>query len=204
MHPNSVFRKEEHTRNIDFARERAFGTLAVNGDDGPLTSHIPFLLEPEGHEAELHLVRSNPIARMGSPAKAVITVMGPDSYISPDWYGVVDQVPTWNYVAVRIRGSLQPMPQADLHPMLDRLSAHFEQVLAPKVPWTTDKMSDGVIERMMRSIVPFRLRVDSIEGTWKLNQNKSDAARIAASEAVAAYGQGHEISTLSALMRGAE
>jgi transcriptional regulator len=203
MHPNPAFRTEERQRNIAFARERAFGTLAVNGDDGPLTCHIPFLLNAAGSEAELHLVRSNPIARLGAPAKAVITVMGPDSYISPDWYGVADQVPTWNYVAIRLRGMLHPMPHDDLHAMLDRLSAHFEKLLLPKPAWTTDKMSEGVMEKMMRAILPFRLEVTGIDGTWKLNQNKPDAARNAAADAVAAYGQGLEIATLSALMRGA-
>ncbi|KAG1647432.1 Uronate isomerase [Nymphon striatum] len=59
--------------------------FAINGDDGPLTSHVPFLLSNDGKQAELHLVRSNPIARAcRAPLKAVITVNGPDSYISPD------------------------------------------------------------------------------------------------------------------------
>lgn len=204
MHPNPAFRTEETQRNIDFARERAFGTLAINGDDGPVTCHIPFLLEQDGHEAELHLVRSNPIARIDAPTKAVVTVMGPDSYISPDWYEVPDQVPTWNYVAVRLRGVLHPMPQDDLHPMLDRLSAHFETLLLPKTPWTTDKMGEGVMEKMMRMILPFRFEVTGIEGTWKLNQNKPDDVRERAAKQVAAYGQGLEIQTLAALMLGAK
>ncbi len=204
MHPNPAFRTEDTQRNIAFARERAFGTLAVNGEDGPLTCHVPFLLEEGGHEAELHLVRSNPIARVKGPQKAVVTVMGPDSYISPDWYEVPDQVPTWNYVAVRLRGVLHPMPQDDLHPMLDRLSAHFETLLLPKAPWTTQKMGDGVMEKMMRMILPFRYEVTQIEGTWKLNQNKPDDVRERAAKQVAAYGQGLEIQTLAALMLGAK
>ena len=203
MHPNPAFRHEGRARNIAFARERAFGTLAVNGDDGPLTSHVPFLLDPDGRQAELHLVRSNPIARLGEATKAVINVMGPDSYISPDWYGVIDQVPTWNYVSVRLRGALHPMPHDDLHAMLDNLSAHFETLLLPKTPWTSEKMSNGVMEKMMRAIQPFRFEVTSIEGTWKLGQNKPDEVRIAASDQIAAFGQGLEISTLAALMRGA-
>ncbi|MCY4179243.1 MAG: FMN-binding negative transcriptional regulator [Litoreibacter sp.] len=204
MHPNPAFRKEETARNIRFARERAFGTLAVNGEDGPLTSHIPFLLDETGAEAELHLVRSNPIARLGAPAKAVISVMGPDSYISPDWYGVPDQVPTWNYVSVRLRGVLHPMPHGNLHQMLDRLSAHFETLLLPKTPWTSEKMSDGVMEKMMRAILPFRFEVTGIEGTWKLNQNKPDDVRHAAADHVAAYGQGMELAMLAGLMHGAD
>ncbi len=204
MHPNLAFRTEETSRNIAFARERAFGTLAINGADGPETCHVPFLLDEDGREAELHLVRSNPIARIKAPEKAVVTVMGPDSYISPDWYEVPDQVPTWNYVALRLRGVLHPMPQEDLHPMLDRLSAHFETLLLPKTPWTSDKMGEGVMEKMMRMILPFCFEVTQIEGTWKLNQNKPDDVRERAAKQVAAYGQGLEIQTLAALMLGAK
>ncbi|WP_298259587.1 FMN-binding negative transcriptional regulator [uncultured Litoreibacter sp.] len=205
MHPNTAFRQDPQTRNIAFARERGFGTLAINGDDGPHTAHIPFLLSEDGQEAELHLVRSNQIARAcKAPLKAVVTVTGPDSYISPDWYGIDDQVPTWNYVAIRLTGMLHPLPQDALHPLLDRLSAHFEETLRPKTPWTTGKMSDGVMERMMRQIQPFQLDVAKIEATWKLGQNKSDDVRELAADHVAGYGIGQETHILSALMRGAK
>ncbi|WP_299193573.1 FMN-binding negative transcriptional regulator [uncultured Litoreibacter sp.] len=205
MHPNPTFRTEDPQRNIDFARERAFGTLAINGEDGPHTSHIPFLLDPDGTSAELHLVRSNPIARLcKNPLPCVITALGPDSYISPDWYETPDQVPTWNYVSVRITGVLYPMPTEDMHAVLDRLSEHFETLLLPKRPWTTSKLTDGVMEKMMRMILPYRMEVTKIEGTWKLGQNKPDEVRVKAAQGVAAYGQGQEIATLAALMRGAK
>ena len=205
MHPNPAFRSEEQQRNIGFARDRAFGTLAVNGADGPLTSHVPFLLEKSGETAELHLVRSNEIARaVKEPVRCVITLTGPDSYISPDWYGVPDQVPTWNYVAVRIRGRLIPKPHANLHALLDRLSVHFERRLLPKTPWHSSKMSDGVMEKMMKAILPFEVEVTAIEGTWKLGQNKPDDVRHSGADGVAAFGQGQEIATLAALMHGAE
>lgn len=204
MHPNPIFGKEPRQRNIDIARERAFGTLAINGDDGPLTAHIPFLLNKDGTHLELHLVRSNPIARAQLPAKATLTVLGPDSYISPDWYDTPDQVPTWNYVALRIKGTLNPEPHADLHALLDRLSAHFEDRLLPKTPWTSAKMSDGVMDKMMRAIVPFSMDVTSIEGTWKLGQNKPDPVRETAARHVSAYGIGQDTQILAALMHGAK
>ena len=95
MHPNPAFRKESDTRNLTFARARGFGLLGVNDDAGPLLSHVPFLLNDDGSTADLHLVRSNPIARR-EDGPAVLAVTGPDGYVSPDWYGVEDQVPTWN------------------------------------------------------------------------------------------------------------
>ena len=116
MHPNPAFRKAEDAQNIEFARDRAFGVLAINADGGPLMSHIPFQLSEDGTYLEAHLVRSNPILRalVDGPLEAVIAVSGADAYISPDWYGVADQVPTWNYVAVHLRGSLRALPQEEL------------------------------------------------------------------------------------------
>lgn len=202
MHPNPVYRGVGDARNIAFARDRAYGMLAINGDDGPLVSHIPFILAKDGQMAELHLVRSNPILRaLNTPTQAVIAVSGPDSYISPDWYEIDDQVPTWNYVAVHIRGTLERLPQDDLRGVLDRLSADMEARLAPKRPWTIAKMAPEARDKLMRMIVPCRMQVTGIDGTWKLSQNKTDDVRLRAAGGVAAHGIGAELAALAALMR---
>lgn len=200
MHPNPAFRKETRDRNLALARDRAFGTLAVNAPEGPFLSHVPFLLNDDASAADLHLVRSNPIARLTDGA-AVIAVAGPDGYVSPDWYEIPDQVPTWNYVAVHLRGRLERLPDAALRDMLDRQSAAYEARLAPKPAWTLDKMSAGALDRMLRQIVPFRLHVETINGTWKLGQNKADSARIRAAEQIAESRLGQEIAALSGLMK---
>ncbi|KIC49709.1 FMN-binding negative transcriptional regulator [Tateyamaria sp. ANG-S1] len=204
MHPNPVFHTETEERNIAFARERAFGVLAVNGEGGPMMSHIPFLIDERGAQLDLHLVRSNPIARaLKVPMQAKIAVSGADGYISPDWYEVPDQVPTWNYVAVHITGTLEMLPHDEMRDMLDRQSKHFEDQLLPKTPWKTDKMTPEVLDKMMRQIVPCRMTIEAIDGTWKLNQNKPDEVRLRASDYVDAYGIGQETRILAALMRGA-
>ena len=197
MHPNPAFRQTPEADSLAFAGARGFGSLAVNAADGPLLSHVPFLLEVQDRVADLHLVRSNPIvAGLSDPQPAVIAVMGPDSYISPDWYGLPDQVPTWNYVAVHLRGTLSRLPDAALRPMLDRLSARFEAGLAPKTPWTSAKMTDGVMERMMRMVVPCRLTITDVQATWKLSQNKPEAARLGAADGVGDGGTQPDLATL--------
>lgn len=205
MHPNPAFRKDPLEANLAFARERGFGILAVGGDGVPMLSHVPFLLAEDGTQADLHLVRSNPIARACSaPLPARIAISGPDSYVSPDWYGAEDQVPTWNYVAVHLTGVLEPLPRDALWDILDRQASLFEERLLPKPPWTSAKMSAGVMDRMLRAIAPFRLKIEAIDGTWKLNQNKPDDVRLRAAKAVAAFGQGQELGVLSALMQGVD
>ena len=204
MHPNPVFHDADATQNLEFARTRGFGTLCVNGADTPMLAHVPFLLDAEGTVADLHLVRSNPIARaLKSPLTAKVAVTGADSYISPDWYAVTDQVPTWNYVAVHLTGTLELRPMEELRDLLDRQSAFYEDRLLPKPPWTTKKMTPEILDKMMRMIVPCRMHVTEVDGTWKLGQNKPDAARIAAADQAAQHGFGQDVDVLAALMRDA-
>lgn len=204
MHPNPVYHDADRDQNLVYARERGFGVLAVNGGKTPMLSHVPFLLSADGKLAELHLVRSNPIARaLKEPLNVTIAVSGPDSYISPDWYGVADQVPTWNYVAVHLSGVLELRPQSELHDLLDRQSAFYEDRLLPKPPWKTAKMSDGVMDKMMRMIQPCRMEITGVDGTWKLGQNKPDTVRIAAADHAATAGFGAQADVLGAMMRAA-
>ncbi len=199
MHPNPIFRRKPDDKNLAFAQSRGFGIVTVVNDSKPLASHIPFIIN--GTTIAAHMVRSNPILKLlDEPHEALLMVSGPDAYISPDWYGVDDQVPTWNYVAVHIRGVLRRLPDEALLPHLQALSAQFEARLA-KSPWTIDKMNDEALAKLMRMIVPVEMSVESVEGTWKLSQNKSDAVRLAAADGLASSDVGVELAELAALMR---
>lgn len=199
MHPNPAFRTTPEAEALAIAAARGFGVLTVNGPEGPLAAHVPFEIG-EGW-AGLHLARSNAIARLALPEAAVLLVSGPDAYVSPDWYGVQDQVPTWNYIAVHLRGVLEPLPDEALRPHLDRVSAHFEARLSPKAPWVTDKMTEGAMDRMMRGIRPFRLVIAGVDSTVKLNQNKPEAVRASAAAALAAQPDAGS-REIASMMRG--
>ncbi|MDG2340934.1 MAG: FMN-binding negative transcriptional regulator [Paracoccaceae bacterium] len=203
MHPNQIYRQTPRATAIAFAQSIGFGTLIINADSGPLPSHVPFVLK--GDHVELHLVRSNPIARAVTSATiAKLAVLGPHGYVSPDWYGADDQVPTWNYTAVHFSGQLTPLPNDRLEDTLNSLSAEFEQRLLPKTPWTSDKMDNEARMKMMRMIQPFRLDVEDVDSTFKLNQNKPESVRQSAASQIAASDIGQETKQLSALMRGVQ
>lgn len=197
MHTNPAFRQAAYDDALAVVRARSFGMLCLNGENGPLVSHIPFEISADGTHVLLHLTRSNPIARANLSAPVILVVSGPDAYVSPDWYGGEDQVPTFNYVAIHLRGTLSLMPQTTLHGHLDRLSAQFEHQLAPKTPWTSDKMSMGAMDRMMRMILPFRLDITSVDSTFKLNQNKTAEQRAGAARGIRAAGIGQETAALA-------
>jgi len=205
MHPNPIYRSSHSPEDISFLQDRGFGVLAVNGDAGPLLSHIPFQLSPDTIYIEAHLVRSNPIWRALSegPLSAVMAVSGGDSYVSPDWYDMPDQVPTWNYVAVHLRGTLRQLPQEELLGILERLSGEFERRLMPKPPWLITKMTPDALERMLCQIVPIALDIHSIEGTWKMSQNKPAPVRAGVVQGLATSPIGQNVSQISDLMSAA-
>ena len=187
MHPNPAFRATPMQDNLAFARARGFGVLSVNGAEGPLAAHVPFLISEDGSFAELHLARSNPIARACTRRVARV-----DRGV---WAGCLCLARLVWQRMIRCRrgitspcicaGCCRPLPEDALRSHVDALSAEHENRLLPKVPWVSDKMSDGAMPRMMRMILPFRFQIAAVEGTWKLNQNKTPEVRARAADQLA-------------------
>lgn len=179
MYVHPAFRIE-HTQAVAMLKERAFGTLVIADAAGrPSAAHLPFLTEerPDGGlRIELHVAKSNRIHELIQPGghPALLTCQGPDAYISPDWYGVPNQVPTWTYTAVHLSGGVRIIPEENGPGHVERLSAEFEDRLLPKKPWTASKMDAQRHAAMMRAIVTMEFIVppEGIEAQHKLIQHK--------------------------------
>ncbi|MET0240819.1 MAG: FMN-binding negative transcriptional regulator, partial [Sphingobium sp.] len=135
-----------------------------------------------------HLARANPMTPHLDGARALFVAQGADAYVSPDWYGLPDQVPTWNYVAVELTGTARRLDDDALLPLIDALSTEHEARLSPKPVWTSAKMTPGLAQRMTGAIAGFTLDITGWRGTRKLNQNKNDAARQGVVDALTALG----------------
>ncbi len=189
MHPNKTFRVTDRVRLNEFVRQKSFGQIVALTDKGLRGGTVPFLLDEEPARLRFHLSRGNALVpTLTKGAEAFVSFLGADAYISPDWYGIPDQVPTWNYVAVHVRGHCEALPTDALPVILDDLSAQHEARLAPKTLWTRAKMTPERDEGLQRGILPFALTIDSMEGTWKLGQNKPDAAILSTIKALNARG----------------
>ncbi len=177
MYIPPVFKIDDGTA-LAFVAKRGFGTLVAVDGGRPVASHLPFLLHrDEGRLwVELHVARANPLHEIITRAPDVLlTVMGPDAYISPDWYVSADQVSTWNYVSVHLSGIARIVPQPDNLDHVDRLSAHFEAQLLPKEPWTSAKMTQARREAMLHAIVGMQIDITQFAAQGKFGQHKSAA-----------------------------
>ena len=94
-------------------------------------------------------------------------------------------MPTWLYQAVHLTGTVRRLSDAELASHLDALSAKFENWLAPKPPWTSSKMTAGRLDAMKKAIVGLVMTVEEVEGSFKLNQHKSDVDHAAIANALA-------------------
>lgn len=198
MHPSPAFCWDDRAEMRAFAEAIGFGALFAATPDGPRVAHLPLVFLGE-EQLGFHIARGNQITRHLDGQTALFVVQGPDAYVSPDWYGLPDQVPTWNYLAVELEGTVRSMDQDALIDQVDRLSAAQEAALAPKTPWVRDKMRPGLFERLLKGITGFTLDITAWRGTRKLGQNKSETARIAVADALDARG----LSAMATLMRDA-
>jgi transcriptional regulator len=195
MHPNKAFAWEDREAMLGFVADIAFCTICV---DGPMVVHAPVVVRAPDR-IWFHVSRGNRAANSLDGARALISCLGPDAYISPDWYGTDDQVPTWNYVTVEAEGPLKRLDDDELTELLDALSEAHEGRLAPKPAWTRGKMSAGRFEAMLKAIIGFEVGIEALRGTRKLGQHKKDAERQAAADRLEPIDP-----DMAALMRAAD
>ena len=177
MHPNKAFRFESDTAMLDWAVARSFAHILAATAEGPMVAHAPIVPAGEG-AVRFHLARTNRIVPLLDGARVVLSIAGPDGYITPNWYAEpAQQVPTWNYVAVEIEGVARTIDEDGLVALLDRLAEIHEPRVAPENPWTRAKMEDARSRAMLRAIIGFEVVIEAIRGTNKLGQNKQEADR---------------------------
>jgi len=184
--------KPDRAASLGFAEARGFGTVCAWAGTKPIASSLPFCLayaDDGTPRVAFHVARQNPLAKLADGKTPwLMTVNGADAYVSADWYASPDQVPTWFYQAVHLTGCVQMLPDHELGPHLDALAAKFENWLAPKPPWTTSKMTAGRLHAMKKAIVGLVMTVEEIDGSFKLNQHKSDVDHLAVAAALARQG----------------
>ena len=188
MYTPPIF-KSDRAASLAFAEARGFGTVCAFDGRKPIASVLPFYLAHSDDgmpRALFHVARGNPLIGLADGASPwLLAVNGPDAYVSADWYVSEDQVPTWLYQSVHLTGPVSKLTDDELAGQVDALSAKFESWLAPKQPWTSAKMTTARLEALKKAIVGLVMTVEEVEGSFKLNQQKSEPDCAAVADALA-------------------
>lgn len=159
-------RKELHA----FIRKNSFGILINQVDGKPWATHIPFTLSEDGSKLTSHISRGNQQWKHFLPDQEVLVIFsGPHSYVSSSWYNH-ENVPTWNYIAVHVYGTIRIIEGDELKNALKKLMDHYEADSSH--PVSMENMTPSYIEKEIRGIVAFEITISQIEAAYKLSQNR--------------------------------
>jgi len=180
-------------KNIDIChrliRDHGFGELiTVDPEGASFASHLPFMLDPaRGQFGTLtaHVARANPQWRHFASGRAALAIFhGPHAYVSPQWYGTEEAVPTWNYLAVHAYGVPQIIEDAnEVLRYLRALSGAHEA--ANGTAWRMEGLPEDYLARMVKGLVAFETQISRIEGKAKLSQNRGEEDQLSVASALA-------------------
>lgn len=175
-----VFREDDPETLHHLMRAAPFATLITQLDGALNADHIPLITD---HDAQGrlrlrgHLAAANPLCKQGETRMpALVIFQGAQNYISPGWYESKAQhgkvVPTWNYAVVHARGDLQLIrdPAWLLECVRGLTDQHEEN--QPQ-PWQVSDAPEAFVEAQLRAITGVEILVSSLEGKFKVSQNKS-------------------------------
>lgn len=209
MYIPAHFRQSDAQALHALMRAQPLATLVTQSADGPVANHIPLLLEVGAGRCTLsgHLPRSNPAWKDHSAGAPVLALFhGPQAYVSPSWYASKADggrvVPTWNYTAVHARGTLRVIDDAAW------LRAHLEAITASQEsrfdhPWQVSDAPADFTAQLMRGLVGIEIEVTSLEGKWKIGQNRSAVDRAGVAAGLRGLGEtsnAHHVADLMAAL----
>jgi transcriptional regulator len=152
--------------------------LVTAGPDGPEATLLPFVHDREHGTLLGHFARNNTHWQRADGQRGLVIVRGPDAYISPSWYPSTAEhgrtVPTWNYLTAHVTGTVTVHDDEDwLRDLLRRLTDLHES--ARPAPWSMDAAPEKFLQGQLRAIVGVEVRIERVEGKFKLSQNRPAA-----------------------------
>lgn len=156
---------------FDFIEKNSFGILFSTNQNGPVATHLPFILDRTNGYLFGHFARPNTQWKDIINQEVLAVFHGPHSYISSSWYETNMSVPTWNYVALHVYGHIELMEEKE--ELLKVLKDMVKKYDEPNSPYHIDDSNQELIEGLMNGIVGFKLKINRLEGKWKLSQNHS-------------------------------
>ena len=180
MYLPNHFEINDQEELLAFVKAFPFATLVSNGDDGLNAEHIPMLIHVDAENRvvlQAHIAKANKLWQsLANQADVLVIFQGENAYITPNWYPSkkVDgkAVPTWNYRAVHIKGTINFIHEAEWKLLLLEKLTNIHEQKQP-APWSISDAPQDYIEQRLAGIVGVEITVTDIQGKFKLSQNQS-------------------------------
>ncbi|MDT8348026.1 MAG: FMN-binding negative transcriptional regulator [Flavobacteriaceae bacterium] len=172
MYTPKAFLLKDTNEAFRFIQRFNFGLLTSFGGHRPIATHLPFVVEnSEPKSLTSHLASKNPHAELlHNKAEHLLIFSEPHAYISPRHYTHSQNVPTWNYVAVHVYGTVKIICDFDeiMHHLENSIRFHEPEYMPQ---WQS--ISEKYKHDLVKELTAFSVEIKEIQATAKLSQNKS-------------------------------
>ena len=121
----------------EFIKQNGFGILISQSSQKLMATHIPLEFSQDESKLLGHISKANPQwKKFESDSEVLAIFSGPHAYISSSWYDH-ENVPTWNYIAAHVYGSIRIIEGDELYEALKHLVAKYEAASAHPVSMET-------------------------------------------------------------------
>jgi transcriptional regulator len=156
----------------EFIKANSFGII-VSANKKLRGTHLPFVISKKdnGWILTSHMAKANPQWKEFENSEEVLIIFqGPHAYISPSFYEKKTNVPTWNYVAVHAYGTPKILnSEEESLKVLEAMILQYEEQYYSQ--WKT--LPTDYVRNMVKEIVSFEISISTLEGKYKLSQNKT-------------------------------
>lgn len=156
-----------------FVEHHPFGILVDQIPSRLWAVHIPFEWEIRHGKDYLvgHIARANPLGQHWKEERNVMAIFqGPHTYISSSWYKE-EEVPTWDYLAVHIYGTLRTLNEKETMASLKRLVHRHES--EEENPIDLEQFSASTMKQV-RGVIGFEMEITESHGVAKLSQTRPE------------------------------
>jgi len=175
MYVPKIFESDSIEDVRNFVEKNGFASLVSATSGTMMATHTPLMIDTKGDQEFLigHIARANSQhASFDETTPLLAIFINQHAYISSSWYDHIN-VPTWNYIAVHITGTASIIDGEELKSSLHHLVTKYES--SDDTGFSLDKMPAEMLNREMRGIVGFRMRIDKIVASYKLSQNRNES-----------------------------
>ncbi|MEM9076157.1 MAG: FMN-binding negative transcriptional regulator [Bacteroidota bacterium] len=174
MYIPHYYKNEDVDEIKEFITQNSFGILINQVDGKPWATHTPIELDTDAEGNAIlvgHIAKANPQWQaFNSNTKVLCIFNGPHAYISSSWYQE-EEVPTWDYIAVHVYGTLKVLSEDETMDFLFKLVDKYEKDSTN--PISLKDMSPKTL-RQVKGVVGFSIAIEEIQAAYKLSQTRPD------------------------------
>ncbi|TCP49933.1 PaiB family negative transcriptional regulator [Tamaricihabitans halophyticus] len=185
MHEFARYAASSTADEIQLVRQNPFALVVSSASAGaPAGTHVPVILPPDREPLDSwqevtllgHMARVNPQWQDFAASPRVLLVFtGPDGYVSPHSYGYTPAVPTWNYAAVHITGTVELIEGAAA--TLEVMESTVHAMESRREPSWSMASSREKFASLVEHVVAFRVQVRTVQSVFKLSQDMPPEVR---------------------------